>query len=84
MAEIPMIDDTKKPSSDLVAPMSILSFRHRRHRGSKHRCHSPVSSSAHRIVRKYRRLSKELEYKRLRLIVPAVAKRERASKVRFG
>ncbi len=74
-------------SASLSATMSALSFRHRHRRKSdgalspfqRHPRHSDLVSQ--RIVRKYRRMAREMEYKRLRLIVPAVANKDRASKV---
>ena len=68
--------------SSLVADSSYSNL-YRRAEQSRNNPHgSPTQHRAKAIIRKYRRHVRQVEFKRLRSIVPAVANNEKASQVR--
>ncbi len=71
-------DVTMVSENNLCKPMSHLSFVKKRRR---RRRRSPATAASQRIVRKYRKFTREFEYRRLKMIVPAVANKDGASKV---
>lgn len=71
------MDSQSSDKSDLVKETSELS-------GESTRGRKRSIMAGRRIVRKYRRFARQVEYRRLREVVPAVANNERASRVRIG
>ena len=64
--------------ADRLKPLFLRSQSRRRRPG---RQESPSQSKAKEIVKKYRRRTRKAEFRRLRLLVPAVAENEKASEV---
>ena len=67
----------QRPTTSLCGQMSGLSMRI----APRRRASSKSVVAGQRIVRKYRKFARNLEYGRLKSIVPAVAGKQRPSKV---
>lgn len=78
------MDAETQPKSRRTLGYPVFGSLQHRRRSRRMTPQQATMGAGRRIVRKYRKFAKNLEYRRLRAIVPAVANNDRASKVGFN